>query len=251
MRIKMNYKIAICDDDVIFMEEITRLILNYQFERNIDISVSSFTNGKYLISNYKKSGDFQILFLDIEMPELNGLELASIIRTSIDRHVFIVFISSYPEYMHESFRVHPYNYLQKPVSHNTLFAVLDEIRLDLNDNSYCFTINSIEKKSEVVNFNDVLYIETKDSKKSLLSFCLTDRKILARGTIKDWSEKLKHLSFQKCHTSYLANLTHIHYFSDSELIMDNSDKLPLSRRMKKDLETAYKKQIVSHNIRRK
>ena len=183
----MNYRIAICDDDALFIEQTTKLILNYQFERNTDFTISSFKNGKNLLSNFKNSGDFQILFLDIEMPELNGIELASIIRTSIDRHVFIVFISSYPEYMHESFKVHPYNYLQKPISRNTLFSVLDEIRLDLDDTDCYFTIDSVDKVSEVVNFNDVLYIENIDSKKSLLSFCLPNRKISARGTIKDWT----------------------------------------------------------------
>lgn len=243
----MNYKIAICDDDSIFTEETIKLILNYQFERNTDFTISSFKDGKNLLSNFKNSGDFQILFLDIEMPELNGIELASIIRSSIDRHVFIVFISSYPEYMHESFKVHPYNYLQKPVSRNTLFSILDEIRLDMNDNDCYFTIDSIDKISEVVNFNDVLYIENIDSRKKLLNFCLTDRKISAKGTIKDWAQSLSHLPFKKCHNSFLTNLTHIHYFSGSELIMDNSDILPLSRRMKKDIETAYQKQMILHN----
>lgn len=243
----MNYRIAICDDDALFIEQTTKLILNYQFERNTDFTISSFKNGKNLLSNFKNSGDFQILFLDIEMPELNGIELASIIRTSIDRHVFIVFISSYPEYMHESFKVHPYNYLQKPISCNTLFSVLDEIRLDLDDTDFYFTIDSIDKVSEVVNFNDVLYIENIDSKKSLLSFCLADRKISARGTIKEWTQKLKQLPFQKCHNSFLTNLTHIHYFSGSELVTDNADKLPLSRRMKKNIETAYQRQLISHN----
>lgn len=243
----MNYKIAICDDDSIFTEETIKLILNYQFERNTDFTISSFKDGNNLLSNFKNSGDFQILFLDIEMPGLNGIELASIIRSSIDRHVFIVFISSYPEYMHESFKVHPYNYLQKPVSRNTLFSILDEIRLDLNDNDCYFTIDSIDKISEVVNFNDVLYIENIDSRKKLLNFCLTDRKISTRGTIKDWAQRLSHLPFKKCHNSFLTNLIHIHYFSGSELIMDNSDILPLSRRMKKDIETAYQKQMILHN----
>lgn len=192
----MNYKIAICDDDSIFTEETIKLILNYQFERNTDFTISSFKDGNNLLSNFKNSGDFQILFLDIEMPGLNGIELASIIRSSIDRHVFIVFISSYPEYMHESFKVHPYNYLQKPVSRNTLFSILDEIRLDLNDNDCYFTIDSIDKISEVVNFNDVLYIENIDSRKKLLNFCLTDRKISTRGTIKDWAQRLSHLPFK-------------------------------------------------------
>ena len=59
----MNYRIAICDDDALFIEQTTKLILNYQFERNTDFTISSFKNGKNLLSNFKNSGDFQILFL--------------------------------------------------------------------------------------------------------------------------------------------------------------------------------------------
>ena len=152
--------------------------------------------------------------------------------------------------MHDSFKVHPYNYLQKPVNSKTFFDVLDEIRLDLdNDNCY-FTINDINNVSTAVKFIDVLYIETIDSKKELLNFCLTDKTITAKGTLKDWTEKLKQLSFKKCHNSFLVNIAHIHYFSDSKLTMDNLDTLPLSRRMKKTIEEAYQNQLILHNTGR-
>lgn len=246
----MNYKIAVCDDDPIFIKETTDLILKYQFEKDMDLTISSFTSSKSLLADFKHANDFQIVFLDIEMPEINGIELASIIRSSIDRHVFIIFVSSYPQYMHDSFKVHPYNYLQKPVSNKTLFDVLDEIRLDLEDDNCYFTIEDINNVSTAVNFNDVLYIETIDSKKELLSFCLTDKKITAKGTLKDWTEKLVQFHFQKCHNSFLVNLAHIHFFSNSKLTMDNLDTLPLSRRMKKALETAYQKQLILHNTGR-
>lgn len=246
----MNYKIAVCDDDPIFIKETTNLIINYQFERDIDLTLSPFTSSKSLLANFRHANDYQIVFLDIEMPELNGIELASIIRSSIDRHVFIVFVSSYPEYMHDSFKVHPYNYLQKPVSKETLFEVLDEIRLDLEDNNCYFTIDDINNISTALNFNDVLYIKTINSKKGLLEFCLTDKKFTAKGTLKEWTKKLTRFSFQKCHSSFLVNIAHIHFFSDSELTMDNLDKLPLSRRRRKELEAAYKQHLILQNTRR-
>lgn len=242
----MNYRIAVCDDDPVFLEETTNLILNYQFEKDMNLTLSPFKSSKNLLTNFRHANDYHIVFLDIEMPEPNGIELASIIRSSIDRHVFIVFVSSYPEYMHDSFKVHPYNYLQKPVSKETLFEVLDEIRLDMDDNNCYLTIDAIDNTSTAVNFNDILYIETIDSKKNLLQFCLTDKKLTAKGTLKEWTKKLEQFPFQKCHNSFLVNIAHIHFFSGSELTMDNLDTLPLSRRMRKELETAYKHQLVIH-----
>lgn len=166
----MNYRIAVCDDDPVFLEETTNLILNYQFEKDMNLTLSPFKSSKNLLTNFRHANDYHIVFLDIEMPEPNGIELASIIRSSIDRHVFIVFVSSYPEYMHDSFKVHPYNYLQKPVSKETLFEVLDEIRLDMDDNNCYLTIDAIDNTSTAVNFNDILYIETIDSKKIFYNF---------------------------------------------------------------------------------
>lgn len=99
----MNYRIAVCDDDPVFLEETTNLILNYQFEKDMNLTLSSFKSSQSLLTNFRHANDYHIVFLDIEMPEPNGIELASIIRSSIDRHVFIVFVSSYPEYMHDSF----------------------------------------------------------------------------------------------------------------------------------------------------
>lgn len=80
----MNYRIAVCDDDPVFLEETTNLILNYQFEKDMNLTLSPFKSSKNLLTNFRHANDYHIVFLDIEMPEPNGIELASIIRSSIE-----------------------------------------------------------------------------------------------------------------------------------------------------------------------
>ena len=105
----MKLNIAICDDENYILTHTTSLIDIYQFQHlDTNLSVDCYTSGEALLKAYTQSRQYHIILLDIEMTGLNGIETARKIRNEIDRNVIIVFISSYPEYMQESFSVHPY-----------------------------------------------------------------------------------------------------------------------------------------------
>lgn len=104
----MNLNIAICDDDTNDIAIMKKNILQYTIETDNNLVVSSYFSASDLLSDYKNHL-YQIVLLDIEMPDINGMELARQLR-DMDDDLLIVFTTSYPEYMHESFEVQPFQF---------------------------------------------------------------------------------------------------------------------------------------------
>lgn len=235
----MNLNIAICDDNNQDIQTINRCLQCYNMAQDVDLSVDSYNSGRALLSSYTKSGDYQIVFLDIEMPEHTGLQIAERIRSSIDRHVIIVFVSYHPKYMQDSFRVHPFFYLTKPYTQDDISTLMDDIIADINSRHILYSLISTEKGDVTVNIRDVLYIEVESSHSSLLKFHLDSEVLSTKGTLAHWETELKSCSFFKCYRSILVNLLHIHYFDKNSVILDSGEKIPISRKCLKDIHNQY------------
>ena len=95
----MKLNIAICDDDEAAIEYLKSCITHFYFAFDVEVSISTFTSGRAFLDSYTEKGQYQLIFMDVEMPELNGLDTASILRSTIDRYALLVFVSNYPEYM--------------------------------------------------------------------------------------------------------------------------------------------------------
>lgn len=122
--ISMKLNIAICDDDEAAIEYLKSCITHFYFAFDVEVSISTFTSGRTFLDSYTEKGQYQLIFMDVEMPELNGLDTASILRSTIDRYALLVFVSNYPEYMQKSFTVRAFYYLTKPYTTEDVEEVL-------------------------------------------------------------------------------------------------------------------------------
>ena len=120
----MKLNIAICDDDEAAIEYLKSCITHFYFAFDVEVSISTFTSGRAFLDSYTEKGQYQLIFMDVEMPELNGLDTASILRSTIDRYALLVFVSNYPEYMQKSFTVRAFYYLTKPYTSEDVEEVL-------------------------------------------------------------------------------------------------------------------------------
>lgn len=91
----MKLNIAICDDDEAAIEYLKSCITHFYFAFDVEVSISTFTSGRAFLDSYTEKGQYQLIFMDVEMPELNGLDTASILRSTIDRYALLVFVSNY------------------------------------------------------------------------------------------------------------------------------------------------------------
>lgn len=121
-------RIAICDDDI----NCVNLIEEYIKEcGNTDAECDAFPGGEELVRAYRDNAErYDVIFLDMEMIRLNGIETANHIRET-DEHVIIVFITSHTEYMRESFQYAPFRFLVKPVDKDESFSVFGDIEKKL------------------------------------------------------------------------------------------------------------------------
>lgn len=241
----MELKIGICDDDVKWLSFLKEALEKYQFAKMIDLKTDTFLSGTELIKAYTEKNKYQVLLLDVEMPEISGIKTADIIRRTKDKDVIIVFISNFPEYVQESFSVHPYHFLQKPVTEADINKLFDEILEEIEDRHILYTIIGSDDTNYTINVRDILYIESTDAKNKILTFNFADHQIIGRDTLLKWESLLAEHNFMLCYKGILVNLAHIHYFTKNTIVLSNGKTIPVSRTYEKKLRQLFSNKIVS------
>ena len=227
-------KIAICDDSPEFITQITSLIQLWSGHNSATI-INSFENGKDLIQTHA-SDPFHIIFLDVVMPELDGIETARTIREN-DPAVKIVFLTASREYAFESYSVKANNYLLKPVRQTDLDHCLDELSAEFEQKKSHLVLRTTSAIHRV----DLENIEYLEAQNKHVLFMLTDGRVLESiDPLYTYEPKLP-LSegFFKCHRSYIVNLMQIATYTQKEITMHSGCRIPISRNCHKDFKTAY------------
>lgn len=247
----MTLNIAICDDDNETLDLIKKLLLDYSFSQSIDLHIDTYTGGQELIDSYKTgvAPDYHVLMLDIEMPGIDGIRTADIIKHSMSYDTLIVFISNYPKYMLDSFSVHPFHFLQKPVGDSVIRSLMEDV-VDHVNHSHCLvTIVSGHDSEYTVRTDSIYFIECSDSKNRRLTFHMKDSRLETSGTLTSWRSMLEEHSFTLCSRNALVNLNHIHYIHGQDIIMENGETIPISKKNRCLLMNTFLNKVVS--IRKK
>lgn len=246
----MIFKVAICDNE----ENDIRLLKDHLQKigagLDIDFEISAYNNSRQLLSDYTRPGTFHILFLDVEMPEPNGIETAHRIRHLPDRDVRIVFVSSYPQYMKDSFNVQTFQYLTKPYAYTELQSVILQLAKDFEESKTSCLLLKTDLSEELVNVNDIISIECLNARKKTLLVHLTDRTIETSGSISDLEKELEDSGLVSPCRGYLINIKHLHYFQDEAVVMRDKSVIPLSRRKKKSILELFNKKLLVLSMKR-
>lgn len=227
-------RIAVCDDNSVFIKQITYMIDHWEHKPENTVC-ETFKNGDELIDMHR-TAPFDIIFLDVVMPMLNGIETAREIRQK-DKNVKIVFLTSSSEFAVESYTVKANNYLLKPISEKKLFDCLDELIEELNKNLRTITVKSIHAVQKLA-IDDIVYIEAQN--KHIVFTMLDGTKIETMEALHIWEEKLTlDYGFFKCHRSYIVNINHIDTYTSKEIKMHSGDIIPIARSYQKSFDSAY------------
>lgn len=195
-------RIAICDDDIHELAFIAAIIEQFKAEHCPALTYEVFNSPKSLLSKVQKQ-EFDLLLLDVIMPEMTGIELASTIR-SFDMHLPIIFLTTSPEFAMASYRVHAKDYILKPIDKTLLFDCLMQIHKSTEQFLFVKTLDSVMQ----LPFSQIVYLEIVARR---LCIYLDDNTIVqASGTLSDYEDRLmEHTQFHKPHRSFLVNLQHI------------------------------------------
>ncbi len=225
----VTMRVAICDDEIIELNN-TRKQLEIAY-RNLDLSIDVYDSGNELLKavEHKK---YNLIILDIEMPEIDGISLAKKIRETYEE-IALCFLTSHVEYALKGYEVNALRYLTKPVKAEQLSEVI----------TYLIEKDSAQKKlmlkdSEDMNLvpiKDVIYMEAQNQDIKIVT---EQKEYSRRYNIKDYEDELRMYNFVRCHRSFLVNMAHVVRISKNEVMLDNKESIPLSRTKEKQVKEA-------------
>lgn len=239
----MTLRIGICDDTIHDMEILQKHIETYQIAYDVNLEAKSFSSGAELLQSHKNN-PYHILLLDIEMPGQSGMEIARCLRNYGDENVFIVFVTSYPQYMKDSFEVQPFQFLTKPIDFPMLEKLISDIIKRYQHSHTTKILIDEDGEEHLVHINEVLYMQALKDKRPILQYVFSDTTLIAQGTIKDWEETLSDYGFISPCRGYLVNVRHIRSFNQTRLLLTNGTEIPISRRRTKLVKQAYANRII-------
>lgn len=235
-------KIAICDDEKIYRDSIIEFLLPYM-QVYTDIKTTEFCCGEDLIKAYENEDGFDVIFLDIEMKELNGIETGHKIRT-IDKDVTISFLTSYKQYVFNSFKVGAFDYLIKPIKILDFNKLMDRILDKYKNEHYVLSIKWQDEISQI-EIKNIIYIE---AYKRRLFYYTIDQKFKSIGKLSDFESKLDKYGFLRCHQGFLVNMNYIKTIEDNFIVTTNGGKVEMSARKKQYCLKTFNKYIARYSI---
>ncbi|SHO49116.1 LytR/AlgR family response regulator transcription factor [Anaerocolumna xylanovorans] len=222
-------KIALCDDEKYFLDKLEKMLKDYSKRNNIDFVIRKFNSSIQLMESLKL--DFQIYFLDIQMPNMNGIELAKILRKH-DADTYMVFITSYRQYMPIGYEVNAANYLEKPVDQKSVDRELDRAIKRLKSYQQLYlTVKNLDGFYKVY-LHNLRFIETRD-RKSLLHTEAGD--IISYKKLLELEQELAEHSFFRCHNSYIVNIAYVEKIVGLDIYLTTGEKIYTSKAKKKEL----------------
>lgn len=229
--LKGQYKIAICDDDNVFCMKIESYIYEYYGKNNVKLSI--FYSGEEFIKSKDK---YDCIFLDIEMIDLNGIEIATMIR-NYDLDTYIIIVSGFPKYKNVAYRLHVFDYLDKPLKKTTLFRTLDDMTMLLKKKQNVqyehFQTNQGLVKLRV---NDIVYFEYSERKINL--YTNNGHIYQFYDTIYKLEDKFKKYHFISPHKAFLVNVDYIQNIHSNDLILEKDIIIPISKLKRKQIKDA-------------
>ena len=232
-------KVAICDDEKLFRDELEKLLYRFSFEYNIDVSIDTYSSGEELIWALNHSSkNYDLIFLDILMEGQNGIETAKEIR-KIDMKVLIAFLTSTVEFALDGYEVKALSYMVKPITYEKLQKIALEVYETQYDANNVFTF-SINHALYSIPFIDINYFEV--DKRVIYVNAIKNKHIEDKGFYKkidDLAKELEQHHFIKSHRSYLVNLKNIMSISAKEIVFVNNQTAPISRSLYKDVKNRF------------
>ena len=224
--------IAVCDDIPIECADIAKQIETILKQSNTDFMIKKFFGGLELIQSRES---FDIIFLDIKMPNINGMELAKQIRKQ-GRQSLIIFITSASEYVFDAFDVEAFQYLLKPIQTDKLKNVLEKATKKMQiDANIDFLMISANRQIQKVLLKDILYIE---SIGRIAKIHCNNGTLETYEQIGILEDKLSDKFFFRCHKCFLVNLNFVDAFNKTEVRLENGEKIMLAKRRYEDFQKA-------------
>lgn len=222
-------RIAICDDEEKFCIRLREQI--EQIYQSLDVLVDIYQNGVDLLAHFK-GYPYDLIFLDIEMPAMDGLLLAKKLR-EISEDVLLVFLTGHIEYALNGYEVNALRYLTKPVDGDKLKEVLHYV-MEKEKKKHFLWLKT-QAGEERVAVSEILYLEAQNQN---INIYTVKQNYLVRYNLGDYERELKEYGFFRIHRGYLIALGKVKGIGRQEVILEGDIHLSVSRSREKKLREA-------------
>lgn len=229
----MMFNIAICDDDQNEILNLKKVITEYFEKINYLYSLNTFRSGDDLLKSIIEYG---LIFLDIQMENLNGIEIAKKIRLN-DKHVKIIYITNYTNYQADAFSVRAFGYVNKPYTKNTIFKQLNDVLEYSNreDDQIKFTFYT-DQGIKTFCIDNIYFFEAYNHKTKIVcnqEIYITDK------SIKDIIDLFKCHGFSMPHKSFVINMKYISKIKGYDIFLLNGMTIPISQKRAVEFKSEF------------
>lgn len=207
-------KIAICDDELTIHQQMKNVLLSYFSDKLIDAEIYDYNNGEDLLNS---EINFDIAFLDVEMPMLDGIETGKSLKQKYP-NIVIFMITAYSDYLDDAFDIGAYRFLQKPLDVPRLYRSLDSALLSISSKDV--KVICANNESIVIPTGSIVYCESYKRKTKIVT---TNGEFISKEKIDYWKEILNELIFYSPHSSFIINFNYIKSFNRKSLILSYSN----------------------------
>ncbi len=231
------FRVAICDDNQAICFDIEKIILDYQKNCSEKIDILVFSSGEELYRFIKEGQVFDLIFLDIELKKLDGIEVGRMIREELnDNIVQIVYISAKQDYAIELFENRPLNFLVKPICHEKIIKNLS-FAMKLQKNNNLFFEFSYNYTSYKILYKEIIYFASDDKKIRVITI---NGEHEYYGKLSELEIQIKEKDFIKIHKSHLVNYRYIVEASYEKVKLANGQTLNISQAYRKEVRNNFR-----------
>lgn len=214
-------RILICDDEQTNLNALQLHVEEYMHSHHILYSITALVDSTQL----SKDELFDLAFLDIQMPDTDGITLAKQLRQRNPK-LALFFVTNYDEYQDDAMDLQAFRFFEKPFNVNRLYAGLDKA-MEYIDGAYVDIYLSENGSQYRIIADDILYV-TRDGRGTTI--ITTDREFCVAEKFDDLCAKLPQLFFYPVHKSFFVNLHYVERYTYSELLLTNSAHIPVAPR---------------------
>lgn len=231
-------KVAVCDDNKVMLEYISRKVDENFTTYDIPHKISSFLSGTNFIEQHRRT-PFDVVFLDIKMPDIDGFEVAKQVRR-VSEKTYIIFITTESGLVYDSFDYHPFYFIPKgktEILNAKLKSVIWKLVEQIRDNyTICFNLPHGEKK--YVKTGDIIYAA---SKSNYIDIVCKAETIHIRRKLDEILDELPAKSFARINNRIVVNMGTVCRVDNTRMkaVLFNDTELNISRRYKAEFSDKY------------
>lgn len=217
------YQIAICDDDVKILEQLHTVIKETLLSLNVKCEYYTTHDPKALLS-FISGRNIDLLFLDIDMPIINGMDIAEYL-VSQNSKTLLIFVTQHDSLVYQSFKYHPFGFLRKSYFVEEIEQVATAAVKSLKDREDSITIK-VNGEFLILRLDDIVYIEASSN---YVNITTKSSAYQYRQTLGELEQQLSSKGFIRIHKGFIVNSRYVYALSHNEIKLTTGQNLPVGR----------------------